>query len=187
MHIVPCAGPYALLGCMCVTSQCTGYVSLIYPRDGAYSAVNGAFVNTSEYHILHITVKQYELRGVLKSPVNRLVVQQSTLTNSKDVKYPHYRHSWPVDCPHKSPVMRKTFPCYDVIMNEPNVGLTLKTTGYFISKILFHILILFAVNVTFWNVVLTLSNDKAFLKWNSVWKIFHAHSMNCANICCRIT
>ena len=42
-------------------------------------------------------------------------------TNIKDMYYwPFVRriYRWPVDSPHKGPVMRKAFPCHDVIMDD---------------------------------------------------------------------
>ena len=51
---------------------------------------------------------------------NRLVTQPFVQVDINETSIPHYWfyvrgiHRWPVDSPHKGPVMRNSFPCHDV-------------------------------------------------------------------------
>ena len=57
----------------------------------------------------------------LKPPATRLFVKH-VQANNKSIEAPHYWpfvrgiHRWPMDSPHKRPVMRKSFPRHDLVM-----------------------------------------------------------------------
>ena len=61
-------------------------------------------------HLTHDASNHRQLAGVLKTLF------------SATIQALHYRpfvsgfHRWPVESPHKGPVMRKVFPCHDIIM-----------------------------------------------------------------------
>ena len=59
----------------------------------------------------------------INSPVTWTFVQQRVQANNKGHYWPLCEgiHRWPVDSPHKGPVMRKAFPCYDVITFFPSM------------------------------------------------------------------
>ena len=72
------------------------------------------------------TLKRRHISSVMASHISRLFNNLFMLASKKASKLCIYgplweesigdRHRWPVDSPHKGPVMRKAFPCYEVIM-----------------------------------------------------------------------
>ena len=73
------------------------------------------FYLMQETFLIHTAITQWALWR-LKSPTTRLSVQPFVQANNKEIIRGPLFYRWPVEAPHKGPVMRKVFTCRDLIV-----------------------------------------------------------------------